>query len=86
MLLLLFKGMPGKGPGYWEMAALPEQWPNMGALMEEQRSCWEGNISSLGKGLGGHPHRSPIPSEAQRCCLPCPADGKLRQSLIFTHC
>lgn len=25
MLWLLFKRMPGKGPGYWEMAALPEQ-------------------------------------------------------------
>lgn len=25
MLWLLFKGMPGKGPGYWDRAALPEQ-------------------------------------------------------------
>lgn len=29
MLWLPLKGMPGKGPGSWEMAALPEQWPNI---------------------------------------------------------
>lgn len=85
MLWLPLKGMPGKGPGSWEMAALPEQWPNIWALIGEQHSCCERNIShAWEKGLEGI--CSVNPSEAQRCCLPCPADGKLRQRLIFTHC
>lgn len=45
MLRLLFDGMPGKRPDYWEVAALTEQWTNMQALMEKQCFCCERRIS-----------------------------------------